>query len=685
MTQTRQLAAIMFTDIVGYTALMGQDEQKAFELLQANRELQKPIIEQYGGKWIKELGDGVLASFNTVSDAVNAAIKIQNDCNNLGYFKLRIGIHLGEVIFENEDVFGDGVNIASRIQALASVGGIWVSESVYLNVINKKEIETKYIKTEKLKNVNEPVKIFEVKGNVLQDVNISKSATNASFTNKKPTLSKQILTAIAVLILLVGGYFIYSFFKDKAPHDISKNHDVVKSIVVLPFVNMSNDKEQEYFSDGLSEEIITNLSKIQTLKVISRTSAMHYKGTLKALKEIVAELNVQYVLEGSIRKNGNDIRITAQLINASQDANLWGEQYAGTLDDVFQIQEQVASKIASALQLHLSPDEHANLRKRFTASSEAYQEYLQGRYHWNKRTEQSLKNGMEHFRRAIEKDSLYALAYVGLADSYLALALLEFIPPREAFPNAKAAVEKAILIDPNIAEAYASSGVIKFQYEWDWRGAELAFKKAITLNPNYGTAHHYYADYLKAMGRFKEALEEIKKAQEIDPLSLAINTGLGHVLYLSRQYDQAIEQYRKTLELDPNFLPARLWFGRPYLQKGMYQDAIGELKAAVELSHQSTMSLAMLGHAYAASGNKSEGLKVLDILMKRSEQQYVPSYWIGMIYIGLGDRDQAFSWFGKAWEERSCWMAWIKVEPRFDSLRSDPRFEVLLKKMGLDP
>lgn len=639
MSQSRQLAAIMFTDIVGYTALMGNDEEKAFELLKKNRELQKPIIEKFNGRWIKELGDGVMASFNTVSDAVTAAIKIQQVCNVSKDFQLRIGIHLGEVVFENDDVFGDGVNIASRIQAIANPGSIYVSESVHNNISNKKDFQTKFVKEEKLKNVKEPVKIYQV--------------------------------------------LIYAItFGEENQTKMSAIPE--NSIAVLPFANMSSDPEQEYFSDGLTEEIITNLSKIQTLKVISRTSAMHYKGTRKALREIAAELHVQYVLEGSVRKHANDVRITAQLIDASQDSHVWAERYAGTLDDVFMIQEKVASEIASTLKLHLSPDEHANLQKRFTGNSEAYQEYLKGRYHWNKRTEEALKKGMEHFKRAIEKDPLYALAHVGMADSYLVLALLEFLSPREAFPKARAAAEKAIQIDPMIAEAYASSGVVKFQYEWDWSGAEYVFKQAITLNPNYGTAHHYFADYLKAMGRFKEALEEIKKAQEIDPLSLAINTGFGHVLYLSRQYDKAIEQYRKTLELDPNFLQARLWFGRPYLQKGMYQEAIGELKAAVDLSHQSTMSLAMLGHAYAASGNKSEGLKVLDVLMKRSERQYVPSYWIGMIYIGLGDKDQAFAWFGKAYEERSCWLAWIKVEPRFDSLRSDPQFEVLLKKMGLD-
>ncbi|MBI1807806.1 MAG: alpha/beta fold hydrolase [Ignavibacteria bacterium] len=456
-----------------------------------------------------------------------------------------------------------------------------------------------------------------------------------------------------------------------------------KSIAVLPFENISPDKENEYFSDGLTEEIIATLSKIRSLKVVSRTSIMRYKGTSKPLKQIGGELQVQYILEGSVRKQGNDLRITAQLIDASQDAHLWVEKYPGNIEDVFDIQEKVAQRVTEALMVQLVGNEQRLRGKEVTRDLEAYDLFLKGRYFMNKRSAEGLEKAIEFFEQAIVVDHDYSVSYSGLAEANTILALLEFLPPKEAFPKARAAAEKAIEIDHSIAEAHAVLGVVKFQYDWDWMVAEREFKRAIELNPNYGTAHHYYADFLKGMGRFNEALVEIKRAKELDPLSLAINTGVGHVLYLSRQYDGAIEQYRKTLELDPNFLQARLWFGRPYLQKGMYEEAITELQAAVQLSGKSTIAVAMLGHAYAASGKKAEGLKMLDELTKRAERQHVPSYWIGMIYVGLGDKDQAFSWFNKAYEERSSWLAWIKVEPRFDSLRSDPRFTELLRKMGL--
>jgi len=304
MSQTRQLAAIMFTDIVGYTALMGDDEQKAFGLLKTNREIQKPIIEQFNGKWIKEIGDGIMASFNTVSDAVNAAIKIQEDCNAAKKFQLRIGIHQGEVVVEADDVFGDAVNIAARIQSAAKPGAIYISETVQHNVSNKNHIQTKFVKEETLKNVKEPVRIYEI------------------------VLGKELAAHTQTII-----------------ETTSKN-----SIAVLPFANMSSDPEQEYFSDGLTEEIISDLSRVSKLLVISRSSIMTFKGTQKKMKEIASELNVRYVLEGSVRKAGNNLRITAQLIDADTDSHIWSEKYNGTLEDVFDIQE----KFPVLLSMHLN-------------------------------------------------------------------------------------------------------------------------------------------------------------------------------------------------------------------------------------------------------------------------------------------------------------------------------------------
>ncbi|MBI1803429.1 MAG: protein kinase [Ignavibacteria bacterium] len=493
---------------------------------------------------------------------------------------------------------------------------------------------------------------------------------------KQQSKLQWMIASALVVVVAVALYLLMP-----SSHPTSTNS---KTIAVLPFVNMSGDPQDEYFSDGMTEDILTQLSKIADLKVISRTSVMKYKHTEKSIREIGNDLNAGVVLEGSVRRAENQIRITAQLIDASTDEHLWAESYDKEFKQIFAVQSDVAQRVADALKIQLMGDEKRSVEKEATQNLEAYNLYLKGRYFLGKRTEDGLKKAIEFFQQAVEKDTAYAIAYAGLADSYTLLALLEFLPPREAFPKAKAAAEKAIMIDPSIAEAHASLGVVRFQYDWDWPAAEQEYTRAIALKKNYGTAHHYYADFLKGMGRFDQALSEIKKAQELDPLSLAINTGLGHVLYLSRHYDQAIEQYRRTLEMDPNFLQARLWFGRPYLQKKMYKEAISELQAAVQLSGNSTIACAMLGHAYAAAGNKKEALKMLDELTKRSEHQYVPSYWIGMIYIGFGDKDKAFAWLDKAYDERSAWLAWLKVEPRFDTLRSDQRFTTLLKKMGLE-
>jgi tetratricopeptide (TPR) repeat protein len=311
--------------------------------------------------------------------------------------------------------------------------------------------------------------------------------------------------------------------------------------------------------------------------------------------------------------------------------------------------------------------------------------YLEGRHFLNTRTQNGLNTAIERFEKALEKDSQYALAYTGVADSYAVLALLEFIPPKDAFPKARKAAEKALDIDNRLPEAHTSLGLVMFQYDWDWEGAEKEFKRAIELNPSYAPAHQFYADLLKSQGRFDDALAEMGHAQALDPLSLAINTGVGHVLYLSRQYDPAIEQYQKAIKLDPEFVQARLWFGRPYLQKRMYKEAIAELNHAVTLSGGSTISLAMLGHAYAASGNKKEAEKINEKLTERSKHHYVPSYWIAMLRIGFGDKDESLTWLERAFQERSSWLVWAGVEPRFDTLRSDPRFASLMAKMKLKP
>jgi TolB-like protein/class 3 adenylate cyclase/Tfp pilus assembly protein PilF len=454
-------------------------------------------------------------------------------------------------------------------------------------------------------------------------------------------------------------------------------------IAVLPLANIGSLPEDEYFADGLTEELISTLSKIGAFRVIARTSIIRYKKTSKNIGEIGQELGVSTIVEGSVRKSGNKIRVSAHLVDVKSEERKWSRDYDREIENTFEIQTDIAKKIAEALKVRLLREEKSAIEKESTKIPQAYNLYLNGRYYWNQRTEEGLKKAIEYFENALSKDPRFALAHTGISDSYAQLAWFEFMSPREAFPRAKENAEKALEIDDKLAEAHTSLGLVLFQYDHNWFAAEKEFRKAIELNPNYAPAHQFFADYLKALGRFDEALFEMKQAKEIDPLSLAINTGIGHVLYLSRQYDLAIEQYRKSVQMDPTFVQARLWFGRPYLQKGMYQEAISELEEAVKLSGGSNISLAVLGHVYASAGKKAEAEKILKQLLERSKGRYVPSYWIALVYIGLSDKERAFEWLERAYQDNSSWLVWMKVEPRFDILRSDPRFDSFLEKMGL--
>jgi TolB-like protein/Tfp pilus assembly protein PilF len=548
---------------------------------------------------------------------------------------VRIGIHLGDIIHRGAEVAGDAVNVASRIEPLAPPGGVCLTAQVYASVVNKVEYEFETLGTPELKNVATPIEVFRVVG--------------YGQTMSRPAPVKTALP------------------KDR--------------VAVLPFTNISPDQADEYFADGMTEELIASVSKIMGLRVIARTSVMRYKGASKSIGEIGRELNVGSVLEGSVRKAGNKIRISVQFVETSKEEPRWSQKYDREIEDVFAIQSEIARKVAEALRDHVLGGTPKGEERGATSSTEAYIHYLRGRHFWNKRTEEDLKKAIGYFEEALKIDGKYAKAYVGLADSYAVLALLEFMAPNQAYPKASEAVGKALSLDAHLADAHTSLGLIRFQYDWDWKGAEKELREAIDINPNYAPAHHFFADYLKAMGRFDEALAEIEKARELDPLSLAINIGVGHVLYLSRQYDRAIEEYTRAVELDPNFMATHIWFGRPYLEKGLFAEAIAELETGVRLSGESTLALAMLGHGLASAGRKEEAIQILEKLKERSKSQYVPSYWIAVIYNGLRDRKQVVDWMRKAFGERSSWLVWSNVEPRFAWLRDDPDFATLMNAM----
>jgi class 3 adenylate cyclase/TolB-like protein/Tfp pilus assembly protein PilF len=640
-SERRELAAIMFTDIVGYATLVQKDEAKALRLLAEHRKLVRSALAEHGGREVKTIGDGFMIEFAGALQAARCALAIQKASADRNAslpedrrVQVRVGLHVGDVVREGGDIVGDGVNIASRIEPMAEPGGICISQQVYDQVRNKLGVEITSMGQKALKHIDAPVTLYSLG------------------TEPAP-------------------------IRSAAPPPKGRNR-----LAVLPLASISLDRADDYFSEGLTEELISTLSRIPGLSVIARTSIMRFKGGSKGIAEVARELGVASVVEGSVRKAGSRVRITVQLVDAESEEPLWSQAYDRDISDIFAIQSDVAQQVAASLKVRLLKPS-AREPGRPAADGEAYTLCLRGRYFWNRRTGESLRKAVGFFEKAIRRDPGYAPAYAGLADSYASLALIELVPPLEGFPKAKEAVLKALELEPGLAEAHASLGLIRFQFDRDWKGSEAELRKALALNPGYATAHMYYADLLKAMGRFGEALTEVRKALELDPLSLPVNTALGHVLYLSRDYDAAIEQYRRTVELDPNYIQTHLWFGRPYLQKGRYREAVAEIQKAVDISGGSTISLAVLGHALAASGDSKEALKLARTLKARARREYVPSYWIALIYVGLEDADEAFAWLGRAYDERSSWLAWVKVEPRFDFLREDRRYGALLKKMGL--
>jgi serine/threonine protein kinase/tetratricopeptide (TPR) repeat protein len=486
-------------------------------------------------------------------------------------------------------------------------------------------------------------------------------------------LKKLLIPALILIAIVTAAVIVWQFLLRK--ESVSPLPEQ-PSIAVLPFVDLSPQEDQAYFCDGLADELINRLSRIDDLRVPARTSVFSFKGKELDIREIGKKLEVETVLEGSVRKAGDKLRITVQLVKVDDGYPLWSEKYDRSMEDIFALQDEISLAIVDNLKIELLGKEKQEFIKGQTQNLEAYDSYLKGRYFWNKRTVEDIKKSVEYFQQAIEKDPAYALAYAGLADSYITLGDWQGLSPKEAFPEARKAAEKALEIDDLLAEAHNSLAYIKYIYEWDWPGAEKAFKLAITLNPNYATAHQWYAEFLTIMGRFDEALKEIKRAQELDPLSLIINAIGGWPYIYSRKYDQAIEHFQKTLEMDPDFRPARSYLGRTYIGKGRYKEALREYEILNDLNG--------IGLAYAKMGKIKEAQQVLNELIERSKNIYVPPSRIAFIYFALGDNDTGFEWLEKEYEERGFNMTRLKVHPEYDIVRSDPRFQAWLKKMNLD-
>lgn len=757
-----KLAAIMFTDMVGYSATTQKNESLARELLSTHRQMLRSVFPAFGGKEIGTIGDGFFLEYTSALDASRCACEIQKKMHEYNgsvleekRIYLRIGVHLGDVVYLENNVQGDGVDIAARIAPLAEPGGVCISEDIARQIRNKIEMPLLKLGKAQLKNIQLPVDIYRialpwekqrvpaserfifslrrkgvrwtaagiVAGTIMialyitfqkfeklpplatdtpdtseqkkSDVSRSSSATienkSDSDTKKNPTTivkrkkeepggqskEKEVPASAtsAVAIPAAGG---------KLPPAQTESASSGFRVAVLPFSNISPDVKDEYFADGMTEELISTLSRIQGLRVIARTSVMQYKGVNRSVAEIGAELNVKAVLEGSVRKAGNKLRIGVQLIDAASQEHLWSEEYDRELTDVFVIQGNVAQRVAEALQVQLLTGEKQQLGKSWTENLEAYTLYLRGRFYWNKRSPPDLLQSVEYFKKAAQKDPHYALAYAGLADAYTLLGNYYVLPPIDAYPKAKTAALKALEIDESLAEAHTSLAFALMHFDWDWVTAEREFKRAIELNPSYAMGVSWYAYFLTVTGRFDEAVVLRKRAQALDPLSVVVSSDVGLTLYFARKYDETIEQFRTTLASDPSFYGAYIPLGAALLHTQRFNEAIVAFKKAKTFSQNHPIPSAALAYAYAVSGKREEALKIAGDLKKLSAKSYVSPYWIGIIYVGLGDNNAAFEWLEKGIATHDGSMIFLKVEPILDRLRSDGRFIELLAKIGLN-
>jgi len=457
----------------------------------------------------------------------------------------------------------------------------------------------------------------------------------------------------------------------------------IDSIAVLPFVQTSNDPELEYLSDGITESLINSLSQLKDVRVVARSTAFKFKGGDLDLENVGRTLHVRGILTGRVQHRADVVNVQCELINVRNGSQVWGGQYAQRASDIFEVQERIVREITKKLRLKLSREQRERLTRRHTEDSEAYQLYLRGRYFWNKRTPDWMRKGIEHFQLALEKDPGYAMAYGGVADCFAVLGAYSVLAPADAFPKAKAAALKAIEIDKTLAEAYTSLAFVKAFYDWKWQDAEADFKRSIKLSPSYATAHQWYSFILSALGRSDEALLSIRKALELDPLSLAINSQFGWVLYLARQYDSAMKQLQATLEMDQAFGLAHYWMGLCNLQLHRYDEAIAGFETTYRVIAGNPQALSALGYAHALAGRRDEAVGVINQLAQMGSQRYVAPYNMAFVSLGLGDLDGTLTWLQKSIDDRSWWLAWLKVDPAFDQIRGDARFQALMSTVGL--
>ena len=487
-----------------------------------------------------------------------------------------------------------------------------------------------------------------------------------------------------VLLVLSGLVIVLAPIRIWQTKTVGLKTGRIGSIAVLPLKQLGTEKDQDYLGAGIADSLIVRLNNLGKFLVRPTSSVLKYSGSAQDAQLVGRELKVDAVLDGRFQRMADRIRVTLQLLRISDGATLWAEEFEESPSNIFAVQDSVAEKIVRALSLELTGEEKARLAKRYTQNPEAYQLYLRGRYFWNKRTGESIKKSIGYFDQAIGKDPNYALAYAGLADAYYILGAYGALPTKEFAPKAKAAALRALQIDATLSEALTTLAAIAASYDWDWSGGEQQFRTALESNPNYATAHQWYAEHLARTGRLQEAIAEARRAEELDPASPLTSGIVGTTFYRARQYDRALEQLEKTLDMDPDFASTHFHLGMTCVQKTMYEKAIFHFERLSTLWASNPQLLALLGYGHAVAGERSVAQKILNELNNLSKRQYVSPLGLALVYIGLGDKDRAFNWIEKAYDERVFWLGYLKVEPFFDPLRSDPRFTSLLKKMRLN-
>jgi adenylate cyclase len=691
--ENRKLAAIMSADVVGYSHLMAADEAATVKTLQDYRAAIAGVVERHKGRVVNAPGDNILADFPSAVEAVECASEIQQILKGRNLeltadrrMEFRIGINLGDVIEETDgSIYGDGVNIAARMEAMAETGGICVSNTIFDAVEGKLDFGFEYLGAQQVKNIDRPITVYRVR---TKSGGARETVRDAGPGRRRTSI---IALAAVIVVVAVGVVGTLTWQLTGTPEvEIAAIAPVVeldtRRLAVLPFVNLGAEAENEYFSDGMTEELIAKLSKIRTLTVIARTSVMQYKGTVKGVAEIGQDLRVGTILEGSVRKAGDQLRITAQLIDVASEGHLWSETYDRPYADVFAVQSDVAQQVAKALQVALQVGEVERLETPGTDDLVAYDLYLQGMFHWNQMTGKGLEAGREFFKRAIERDPSFAQAHAGLAQAYELLGSFGYLPANQAFPEAQAAAEAALALDDKIAEAHTELALIKTFLQFDWPAAERGYRRALEVNPNSAYAHDVYGIlYLTPHRRHEEAIAELRRSVELDPLSVLSHQDLAWVLYFAGRWDEAQAEFRKVLEMEPEFANTYRGLGVLYAEMEQFEPAIEAFRKAVEFSGESAGQLSALGWGYGVAGRREAAVGVLEQLRAMAEQGFVDPLDFAMVHIGLGNKDEALEWLEKAYEGGAgSWrLVFLNVFMVWDPLRSDPRFAELVDEIGL--